>query len=149
MEESTPMFTSLLRNYLLPFIDALVADGAWNIIFQQDNASSHTSKKTREWFRNVIEEHGFTVMDWPLNSPDMNPIEHLWVYLKNELHQRYPDTKTLYGSPETIRKMLRLRLLEVWWDIGEQVLDRLVESMPHRVQALLEAEGWYTTYSWR
>src|SRR5579859_5275916 len=93
---NSDVYIALLCNYLLPFIDALVADGVSNIIFQQDNASSHTSKKTQEWFRNAIEQHGFTVMDWPLNSPDMNPIEHLGAYLKNELYQRYPDTKTLY-----------------------------------------------------
>src|SRR5579859_4735126 len=76
----------------------------------------------------------------------LNPIEHLWACLKLELHRRYPDTKTLRGSPDAIKCVLRVQLMEVWWDIGEEVLDRLIDSMSRRVEALLAAEGWYTDY---
>jgi len=37
-------------------------------------------------------------MEWPPSSLDMNPIEHLWVVLKKELHQCFPDTKDLLGG---------------------------------------------------
>ena len=76
----------------------------------------------------------------------MNPIENLWARLKLELHRRYPDTKYLSGSPAVIRGILKRRLLEVWWAIGEDVLKGLVESIPQHVQALLKANGWYTDY---
>ena len=36
--------------------------------------------------------------------------------------------------------------MEVWWDIGEEVLDRLIDNMSSRVQALIEANGWYTEF---
>jgi transposase len=91
-------------------------------------------------------EHGFTRMEWPPNSPDLNPIEHLWAYLKHELNRRYPDTKDIRGGPDTVKRVLVQRLLEVWWDIGEGVLNRLIDSMPRRVQAVLDAKGWYTEY---
>jgi len=52
----------------------------------------------------------------------------------------------LHGSPDAIKTTLRARLMEVWWDITEDVLSQLIESMPRRVQALLDAKGWYTEY---
>ena len=143
---NTDVYITLLQDNLIPFIDTIIADGTTDIIFQQDNASPHVSKKTLAWLDIAMSEHGFVWMEWPPNSPDMNPIENLWAWLKTELHRRYPDTKTLHGSPDAIKRTLRARLMEVWWDIGEDVLCRLIESMPHRVQALLDAKGWYTGY---
>jgi len=58
----------------------LIHDGdvkRFSTIFQQDNASCHVSKKTRDWFDKVMTEYGFSVMDWPPNSLDMNLIENL------------------------------------------------------------------------
>jgi hypothetical protein len=104
-------------------------------------------KKTSAFFDAAMIEHGSRVMEWPPNSPDMNLIENLWAHLKMELHRRYPDTTTLRGPPHVIRRVLRDRLMEVWWEIGEEVLDCLIDSMPRRVQALIDADGWYTGFS--
>jgi len=140
-------YVSILRNNLLPYLDALACDGITGITFQQDNASSHICKKAQTFFKAATAEHGFIVMDdWPPYSPDMNLIENLWAHLKLELHRRYPDTATLCGSPQYIRERITERVNEVWWSIGEQVLEDLIDSMPDRVQALIKARGWYTKY---
>jgi len=143
---NTDVYIGILCENLLPFIDAVIADGTGHVVFQQDNATCHVSKRSREWLSNSGSEHGFSLMQWPPNSPDLNPIEHVWAHLKRELHQRYPDTKSLCGGPDTIRRTLRTRLTEVWRDIGEGVLSPLINSMPHRVQTVLGAQGWYTHY---
>ena len=140
-------YTSILHGNLLPYLDALACNGITNITFQQDNAKSHTCKKAKAFFKTATAEHGFTVMDdWPPYSPDMNLIENLWAQLKLELHRRYPDTATLCGSPQYIRQRITKRVHEVWWSIGEGVLEHLIDSMPHCVQALIKAWGWYTKY---
>ena len=105
-------YIAILEQNLLQFIDALRADGLRDIVFQQDNARPHAANMTRDWLRDAGREHGFIVMDWPPNSPDMNPIENLWAHLKLELHRRYPDTKYLSRSPAVIRGILKRRLFE-------------------------------------
>ncbi len=42
-----------------------------DFIFQQDLAPAHTAKSTKSWFN----DHGVSVLEWPVNSPDQNPIE--------------------------------------------------------------------------
>ncbi|CAI2193780.1 16812_t:CDS:1 [Funneliformis geosporum] len=44
-----------------------------NLIFQQDGASFHTSSYTTWW----MESHGILVLNWVMQSPDLNPIEYL------------------------------------------------------------------------
>src|SRR5579862_5082684 len=116
---NSSMYIDILRQNLLPFLDVLIADGATNVAFQQDNAPPHASKITRGWLQEVLEERGVMLIDWPANSPDMSPIENLWARLKLELHRRYPDTAIIRGGPDAIKWVLIERLMEVWWAIGE------------------------------
>ena len=57
-----------------------------NIIFQQDNNSEHTSKKVWVWFS----DHGFEVLSWPPQFPDMSIIEPVWEHLDCLVHARDP-----------------------------------------------------------
>src|SRR5579859_1429256 len=103
---NSDVYIAVVRENLLLYIDAITADCMSNIVFQQDNASPHVSKKTRDWLEAVANEYGFSVINWPAISPDMNLIENLWARLKTELHCRYSDTKTLRGGPATVKKVI-------------------------------------------
>jgi transposase len=135
-------YITALQENLLPFLNTLPADIKTDFIFQQDNARIHTANISKQWF----EQQAFTLMEWPPNSPDMNPIEHLWRVLKAKLHSKYPDTRVLRGGPEKVREVLEERLKEVWLEIELDVLEGLIQSMLSRVEALCKAKGWYTHY---
>ncbi len=73
---STAIYQDILEPFMLPSDDKLYGEA--DFIFQQDLAPAHTAKGTKSWFN----DHGVTVIDWPANSPDLNPIENL-----DERHQ--------------------------------------------------------------
>lgn len=99
--------------------------------FQQDNATPHVSRPALAWFR----EHGIRVMIWPAQSPDLNPIEHLWAVLKRK--QRY------WEQPANL-DALWLKIQEEWAATMPDICQRLVESMPRRLAAVIKAKGGYT-----
>ncbi len=65
------IYQVILEHFMLPFAEKLYGDA--DLIFQQDLAPAHTVKGPKSWFN----DHGVAVLDWPANSPDVNPIENL------------------------------------------------------------------------
>ncbi len=76
------IYQEILEHFMLPSADKLYGDA--DFIFQQDLAPAHTAKGTKSWFN----DHGVTVLDWPANSPDLNPIENLWVIVKRKMRHQ-------------------------------------------------------------
>lgn len=70
------MYIDILEHNLLGVMDP-------DDIFQQDNATCHTSRRTMTWFA----EQGIEVMPWPAISPDLNPIENLWSYMQYKVYE--------------------------------------------------------------
>ena len=123
-------YNDLLGNVMLPSADMLFGRENWH--FQQDNDPKHTAKINKQWFI----DWEIPIIDWPSQSPDLNPIENLWSILdrkcanrtcKNEL-ELFEDLKT------------------EWYKLTPDTLTKLVDSMPSRIEACIKAGGKSTKY---
>ena len=110
-------------------------------IFMHDNAPVHTARIVRQ----LLDEMGIEVMPWPPYSPDLNPIENLWALLKAEIYRLYPELETAPDTVETLDLLIQAAT-EAWQSLDEDILDKMAVNMATRVEAVLEAKGWYTKY---
>jgi hypothetical protein len=84
-------------------------------------------------------------MIWPPYSPDLNPIENLWALMKAEIYKLYPELEFADDIEETLQALIAAAK-EAWHAIDQSVLYNLSVTMPNRVKAVIEADGWYTKY---
>ncbi len=98
--------------------------------FQQDNAACHKAQIISDWF--LEHDNEFTLLKWPPQSPDLNPIEHLWDVVEREIH--------IMDVQPTNLQQLCDAIMSIWTKISEECFQHLVESMPQRIKAVLKAK---------
>jgi transposase len=106
--------------------------GQQKFIFQQDNDPKHTSKSCKRYLINKK----VNVLDWPAQSPDLNPIENLWSIIDHSLKDR---------KPNTVEELMQI-LQEGWDNIAEVTLHNLVESMQRRCNEVIRNNGYPIRY---
>ncbi|KAI1008078.1 hypothetical protein K3495_g158 [Podosphaera aphanis] len=104
------------------------------LIFQQDNDSKHTARAITSFLRST----DIKCLDWPAQSPDLNPVEHLWEELKRRLG-------TYYEPPKGVGELWQ-RIQREWALIPASICRNLIESTPRRIEAVLAAKGGITRY---
>ena len=105
-----------------------------HLVLMQDGAPGHAAADTQEDLR----ERGVIVIFWPPFSPDLNPIERVWYIIKNYLQDNYLETM-LYNA-------LRDAVKDAWDKVGRYEFEDLINSMPARCQAVIDADGLFTKY---
>ena len=104
-----------------------------NGIFMLDNAPPHWAKTTTKWFQ----DNKIKKMFWPPQSPDLNPIENIWAFIKNEIwkckinskEDVWVKTQEAWNSPKCNER--------IWASC---------KSLPNRIQLLKEKQGKRINY---
>ncbi len=121
------IYQERLEHFMLPSADKLYGDA--DFIFQQDLAPAHTAKGTKSWFN----DRGVTVLDWPANTPDLNPIENDGILSKGKWETRWADE-------------LKAAIKETWASITPQQCHKLITFMPCWIEAVIKAKWASTKY---
>jgi hypothetical protein len=116
-----------------------------NSRFQHDNSPLFRSRLMMSWLLEWCENRRAEVIDWPPYSPDLNPIENLWAILKTRICERYPELSYMPKTEEAKQRLIEAAI-ELWEEIEPEVLQNLIHSMKHRMEAVIRARGWYTKY---
>lgn len=123
------MYKDIMETVMLPFAKKNMPK-KW--IYQQDNDPKHKSKLLTTFFK----QKKIALLPWPSQSPDLNPIEHLWAEL---------DTRTKGIKASNAAEKFDI-LSKEWEAIPKATLEKLIDSMPRRCQAVIDSLGYATKY---
>ena len=104
---------TIYQKYLLKSAEKLYGFDRRSWVLQEDNDPKHRSKLCRAW----KDENNVTAMEWPAMSPDANPIENVWSYMKMKL-----KGKSVYTV-----KQLSFQIKKIWRSLPKEYVENLVE----------------------
>ena len=79
------VYQEILKKHVVPNLRTAINPSA---VFMQDYAPCHTTKSVKTF----LSEEDVSVMEWPAQSPDMNPIENVWKLLNERAKEKNPRT---------------------------------------------------------
>ena len=132
------------RNITASKNQGILEDNLWPVLaghfpqngyyFQDDTAPVHRARSTQEY---VARNH-INCLSWPAQSPDLNIIENVWLYIKRKLQTR---TGWIHSRADLIEEIRR-----IWTTITPAYIQSLYRCIPRRIQHAIRLKGHLTKY---
>ncbi|MBW0580385.1 hypothetical protein O181_120100 [Austropuccinia psidii MF-1] len=117
-----------LLSFYKELIDAVVAKNYDQLTLMEDGAPIHMAQVSNDW----QQSNNSHKLQWPANSPSLNPIENVLFKMK------YMVTNLF--NPKTMDE-LKAAVNAAWEEIPFEHLDNVLLSLPHQMQAVVNANG--------
>ena len=77
-------------------------------------------------------------LEYPANSPDLNPIEYIWAIMKHRIAKEYAHITSQAEMKRVVQEMQD--------SFGDDEFNHLIESMLERIEAVIKVKGGSTKY---
>jgi hypothetical protein len=101
-------------------------------VFVDDNARPHRARVVTDYLHDV----SITTLPWPVRSPDLNQIEHIWDFIGRRVKERTPPVQTLNELEQTLH--------QEWQGLTQVQICHLVGSMRRRLATVIHVNGSYS-----
>lgn len=123
-------YLEVLKDYFIPELRAAEVKFGGNWVLMQDNAPAHTARLIKEY----LSKESVTMLEWPPYSPDLNPIENIWNWIKKKV-----------GICATVAE-IEDKVFQAWNSITPEMCLNYCGHYERRLQAVKEASGYSTKY---
>uniref|UniRef100_A0A914BYN6 DDE_3 domain-containing protein n=1 Tax=Acrobeloides nanus TaxID=290746 RepID=A0A914BYN6_9BILA len=122
--------TSIISTYALDAsVEHCEYEEEWT--FQQNSAPR--AKETQVWLRENVPDF-INNKEWPPYNPDLNPLNYaIWGYLEAKA----------YEKPHKSINSLKKAIKKAWDEMPDEMVARVVDSWPGRLQGCIDVEGGY------
>ncbi len=118
-------YTECLEQILIPRMDNLYGHGKWRLV--HDNARIHKAHHTQDF----LIDNDIKTLDHPPYSPDLNPIEKVWGYLKKKVMVK------VYNNINEVIEAIR----KEWHAIPLEHLENYIDGHISNISRVIEEEG--------